>query len=129
MAVKTWRSEFKRLWAELVPPRGQAQTVQGELVRAAGRLSDEAYRNGNINFGKNHKMLCEFIRRNLEDPEVFSCAEIKEIDRCIDEILDAEHPDIRGAESCHYRLAEKVVKWCELKPDLIPHKPNRALRM
>jgi len=126
---KPWRTEFKRLWAKLVPPTGQAKTIQGELVRAVGRLSDEAYRNGNINFGKNHQMLCEFIRMNLEDPTVFDAEEIEEIVRCIEEILDSERPDIRGSASCHYRLAEKVVKWCELKPDLIPHKPNRALRI
>jgi len=129
MSEKTRRSEFKRLWKELVPPQGQAKTVQGELVRAAGRLSDEAYRNGNINFGKGHKILCKYIRLNLEDPTIFNAGEIEEIDRCIDEILDAEHPDTRGAASCHYRLAEKVVKWCESKPYLIPHKPNPALHM
>ena len=129
MTSKPWRTEFKRLWAKLVPPTGQAKTIQGELVRAVGRLSDEAYRNGNINFGKNHQMLCEFIRMNLEDPTVFDAEEIEEIVRCIEEILDSERPDIRGSASCHYRLAEKVVKWCELKPDLIPHKPNRALRI
>jgi hypothetical protein len=129
MTSKTWRTEFKRLWGELVPPQGQAKTVQGELVRAAGRLSDEAYRNGNINFGKNHKILCEFIRLNLEDSTVFNSEEIAEIDRCINEILDAEHPDIRGSASCHYRLAEKVVRWCESKPDLIPREPNPALRI
>ena len=74
------------------PTTGQAATVQGEVIRAVGRLSDEAYRNGNINFGKNHRMLCKFIRLNLEDPAVFSSEEIAEIDQCIDEVLDAKHP-------------------------------------
>jgi hypothetical protein len=129
MSDKPWRSEFNRLWKELVPPQGQAKTVQGELIRAAGRLSDEAYRNGNINFGTGHKILCEYIRLNLEDPTIFSTDEIEEIDRCINEILDAEHPDLRGSASCHYRLAEKVVKWCESKPDPISHQLNTALHM
>jgi hypothetical protein len=61
-----------------------------------GRLSDEAYRNGNINFGRNHRMLCKFIRRNLEDSTVFSAAEIAEIDQCIDQILDANTPIYAG---------------------------------
>jgi hypothetical protein len=126
---KPWREEFKRLWAELVPTTGQAATVQGEVIRAVGRLSDEAYRNGNINFGKNHKMLCKFIRLNLEDPTVFSATEIAEIDECIDQVLDAKHPDLRGSASCHYRLAEKAVRWCKSKPKLTPHQPNPALRM
>jgi hypothetical protein len=129
MLNKPWRSEFNRLWKELVPPQGQAKTVQGELIRAVGRLADEAYRNGNINFGTGHKILCEYIRLNLKDPAIFDADEIQEIDRCIDEILDAEHADLRGSASCHYRLTEKVVKWCESKPDPIPHQQNPALNM
>jgi hypothetical protein len=38
MSDGDWRTEFKRLWKELVPPEGQADTVQGELIRALGRL-------------------------------------------------------------------------------------------
>lgn len=129
MPSPTWQQEFKRLWKELVPPQGQANTVQGELIRAVGRLSDEAYRNGNHNFGRGHKMFCEFIRVHLKDPTVFSAAELEEIDQCLDQILDAAHPDLRGPESSHCRLTQKVVRWCESKPDLIPHKPNRALRI
>jgi hypothetical protein len=52
MSDADWRTEFKRLWKELVPPEGQANTVQGELIRAVGKLKDEAFRNGNQNFGK-----------------------------------------------------------------------------
>jgi hypothetical protein len=128
MSKKTWRSGFKRLWNELVPSQGQATTVQGELIRAAGRLSDEAYRNGNINFDNGHRIMCKYLRANLDDPTVFSAVEIAEISECIDQILDAEHPDLRGSASCHYRLAEKVVQWCESKPGPIPHQPNPALR-
>lgn len=129
MAAKTWRTEFRRLWKELVPPQGQAKTVQGELIRAVGRLSDEAYRNGNMNFGKGHRILCNYLRTNLKDPSVFTDDELDEIDQWIDQILDAKHPDLRGSASCHYRLTEKVVRWCQLKKDLIPHKPNSALHL
>lgn len=123
-----WRSEFSRLWQELVPATGQAATVQGELVRASGRLSDEAYRNGNYNFGKGHRIWCKYLRDHLKDPSIFSAQEIEEIDQWIDQILDAEHPDIRGGESCHYRLAEMVVRWCNSKTELIPHEHNPALK-
>jgi hypothetical protein len=38
-----WWEEHQRLWGELVPSNGQADTVQGELVRCMGKLTDEAY--------------------------------------------------------------------------------------
>ena len=129
MAPKTWKTEFKRLWKNLVPLQGQAATVQGEVIRAVGRLSDEAYRNGNYNFRKGHRMLCQFLRKNLKDPDVFSAAEIQEIDQWINRILDAKNPDLSGSTSPYYRLAEKAVEWCQSKPDPIPHKPNRDLRI
>ena len=39
--------ETKYLWNTYVPKKGQALTVQGELVRAVEKLRDEAQRNGN----------------------------------------------------------------------------------
>ncbi|MFC5861760.1 hypothetical protein ACFPT7_05610 [Acidicapsa dinghuensis] len=124
---EAWRSEFQRLWTELVPTTGQATTVQGELVRAIGRLSDEAYRNGNYNFDKGHRIQCKYLRENLEDPTVFSETEIQEIDRWIDRVLDAKHPDLSGSTSPYYRLAERVVQWCKAKPEPIAHQLNPAL--
>jgi len=129
MQTKSWQAEFKRLWTELVPPEGQAATVQGELIRAVGRLSDEAYRNGNLNFGRSHRILCEFLRVNLKHSDVFSTTEIEEIDQWIDRILDAKNPDLSGSTSCYCRLTEKAVKWCQSNPDPIPHLPNSALRI
>lgn len=48
--ASAWQEEYGRLWDELVPGRGQVPTVQGELIRCVGRLTDEAYRNGNQNW-------------------------------------------------------------------------------
>ena len=109
MPKKTWRSEFKRLWNELVPSQGQAKTVQGELIRAAGRLSDEAYRNGNINFDKGHRIMCKYLRANLDDPTVFSAEEIAEINECIDQILDASIPIFAGQ---HLVTTASQRRWC-----------------
>jgi hypothetical protein len=92
-------------------------------------LKDEAYRNGNQNFGKNHKMLCKFIRQTLKDPKVFGPDALEEIDKCVDRVLDYEHPDVSGTSTCFHRLFEMAVRWCERHPDLIPREPNPALRI
>jgi hypothetical protein len=42
--------EARSLWLRYVPPRGQAETVQGELIRAAEKLRNEAQRNANLNW-------------------------------------------------------------------------------
>jgi hypothetical protein len=128
MSSQPWQLEFKRLWKELVPPFGQAKTVQGELIRAIGRLSEEAYRNGNINFDNDHAILCQYLRLKLKDPTVFSAKEIEQIDDWIDRVLKTNCPDTQGQGTCFSHLAEQVVRWCEAKGDLVPHRLNHALR-
>lgn len=49
-----WQKEFDELWNELVPASGQAETLHGELIRAAGRLTHEYFNNGNLNACKVH---------------------------------------------------------------------------
>ena len=41
--------EYNRLWAENVPETGQATTLEGELIRIAGRVIYEYNNNGNWN--------------------------------------------------------------------------------
>jgi len=37
----TWQEQHAELWELLVPARGPAQTVQGEVIRISGRIADE----------------------------------------------------------------------------------------
>ena len=39
-----------KLWDELVPDNGDASSVQGEMIRALGRISSEMFRNANNNW-------------------------------------------------------------------------------
>lgn len=120
--VESWQKNFNRLWDELVPSSGQAATVQGELVRCIGRLTDEAYRNGNGNFDDGYRLMCRFLREKLADSAVFSREEIAHMNSCIDRILDEEYPDIDGPYTCYDRLAEQVVRWCSARKEPIPHR-------
>jgi len=127
MSAKPWQSEFKRLWGELVPPFGQAKSVQGELIRAIGRLGEEAYRNGNANFDHDHAILCQFLREKLNDPTVFNSKEIEDINGWIDRILDAKRPDVQTPATCFSHLSEQIVRWCASQKKLLPHDLNPAL--
>src|SRR5688572_23131809 len=68
----SWTQEHKRLWKALVPAEGQADTLQGELIRIAGKLTDQAYRNGNMNWDDEHEKMWRFVGRHLDDPRVFT---------------------------------------------------------
>lgn len=114
-----WQDEHVRLWKLLVPRSGAAPTTQGEVVRCTGRLADEAYRNGNVNWGPRYEAMCSFLERTLADAGVFSAAELEELRAAIGAIVrDHEHPDVSGPGSAYYRLSELGVRWCLAKRTL-----------
>lgn len=50
---------FCRLWDQLVPDSGQCQTLQGEVIRIAGRVGYEVYNNGGINWDRSFGALLD----------------------------------------------------------------------
>jgi len=123
-----WVDEFQRLWNELVPRRGQASTLQGELVRITGKLTDQAYRNGNMNWDADHERMWRFVGDHLDDPDAFNEDERAAIRTAIAKIIDDHDiPDLSGHGSCYYLISECVVNWCLAHPESIPHKLDPGL--
>ncbi len=84
----------KKIWAELVPPSGPATTVQGQLLRAVEKLRDEAQRNGNVNFIKDHKRMAEFVRDTLVESNLFDRATRQQIKDATRKLTKATRPYI-----------------------------------
>ena len=51
----TEKEEFQSFWDLLVPPKGKAETAQGEVIRIAGRIEYEFLDNGCINWDEDFK--------------------------------------------------------------------------
>lgn len=119
---EAWRAQFDSLWRELVPRSGEAETVQGELVRSLGRLADEALRNGNMNWDRRFVRMCRFAAKTLEEPGVLSSEEVGEAQAAVNEVLD--HESIRKGP--HETLARLAVKWCERRKDLVARSASDA---
>jgi hypothetical protein len=129
MSNQDWARTYRRLWEELVPQRGQGETVQGELLRCVGKLTDEAYRNGNENWDENFEIMARFIGETLDDPNVFSEDEIAKIRRSVAQILSNHNsPDLSGHGSSYYYLAEQATKWCERRRKPIPREIDPDLQ-
>ena len=59
----TPKQVFSRLWDLLVPDSGQCRTLQGEVIRIAGRVGHEVYDNGGINWDRSFgKLLDQYLR-------------------------------------------------------------------
>jgi hypothetical protein len=113
-----YREEAAELFMKYVPRSGQAETEQGELVRAVEKLADEARRNANANWDAAFERLAEFVRDRLTSSPVFDRDARELIDADIDRILDHEDPE-RG-EELYGRLLDRVVEWARAHPRPIP---------
>lgn len=82
----------KKIWKELVPPSGYADSVQGELLRSLEKLRDEAQRNGNSNYYKYHKTLAKFILDVLVNSGLFDKEENTKIQKKVKKLMKAKYP-------------------------------------
>ncbi|BBA36213.1 uncharacterized protein sS8_4283 [Methylocaldum marinum] len=129
MSNQDWTQDYRRLWEKLVPQRGQADTVQGELLRCIGKITDEAYRNGNENWDESFELMTRFIGQALDDPIAFADHERVKIRGAVERILmNPGSPDLSGPGSSYYYLAEQATKWCHHHPEPVPRKLNPKLQ-
>jgi hypothetical protein len=105
------------IWKNLVPKSGQANTVQGELLRAVEKLSWEAQNNGNGNWDVGFEKLTTFLRATLGAEHRLSAQMQKSVRRDLDTLSNFEEPYIE--DDLYDRLTEAVVAYCRLNPVLI----------
>lgn len=68
---------FQTLWDYLVPPRGKAQTAQGEIIRIAGRVQYEFLDNGCINWDEDFKKMLDAFLQYLQLGKGFDDEDLK----------------------------------------------------
>jgi hypothetical protein len=68
----TNREIARWIWKNLVPKSGQADSIQGEMLRAIEKLRWEAQENGNINWDDSFEMFIDFLHNTLGTEESFS---------------------------------------------------------
>ena len=122
-----YEEDARALWQTYVPRRGQADTVQGELLRAVEKLRDEAQRNGNINWGKDHVLLANYLRGILTRSGLFDEAATAEIQRDVARLLDYEYPET--SDEPYDRLIDHIVEWARAHPEAVRRQPDRRLRI
>jgi hypothetical protein len=113
---------FSELWADLVPAQGQATSVQGEILRAVGRLAGEDRRNGCVNWDKYYEELVEFLRTCLPSERVFNAAQRARMSKDLDAVLanGREGIDYQVIRVVFGRLIEDAAAYCQACPNPIP---------
>ena len=82
----------KDIRKNLIPVRGKAETVEGEMLRGLDNLRDEAQRNGNVNFNKVYKEYADFIASTLGSAAFFEDKEKNKITEATKKLSHAGKP-------------------------------------
>src|SRR5262245_25659322 len=116
----------KFLWQTYVPQSGQAETIQGELIRAIEKLAYEAQGNGNINFNSNcHGLLIDYLRKHLTADQSFDEQTIAQINKDLD-ILSIEDEPYTD-DDVYDRVTHRIVDWYLRNKTPIPNANNPKL--
>jgi hypothetical protein len=65
-------AESVNIWRDLVPSQGVSSTLQGEIIRAHGRIEYDLLRNGLMNWGVYYKEFLKIINITLSNDHIFS---------------------------------------------------------
>lgn len=109
-----------KIWTELVPPAGPADTVQGELLRAVEKLRDEAQRNGNVNYRRSHRRMAVFVRDTLVRSGVFDKSGNERIKSGAGQLMKASRPYVE--DDVYDHLVDQVCMFYTRKEAPIPYK-------
>ncbi len=144
--VDDYLQKTSDLWKKLVPPSGESATLQGELIRAHGRILTEYHQNGMMNWGDGsgfYEKFTDLIHGALTNEYGHSKlvksiidADISEVKKSgrngramatgkkgYKEVLGENFLIQSGVEKSHSRLGALIALWCERHPEPIPYPP------
>jgi hypothetical protein len=113
--AKTWQTQHEELWNLLVPPKGHAATVQGELIRISGRIAHELDGNGGGNWDAEYKMMADAFLEHVQGGKPLSPPDMAEAAAIV--------AAVKRKEGNTARMAELAVKWVMQNPDPVKLSP------
>lgn len=108
----TWEKRYMQAWDSLVPSNGSASTMQGEVVRIAGKVNDELLRNAMGNWDREYRKMLNAISGYLQQGNPLSESELAEVSDIQKHILE---DDGTGTK----RLCELATAWVVQNPQPI----------
>jgi len=116
----TWQQQHEVLWEFLVPSKGAAATVQGEVIRIAGRIADELYRNGGANWDADYRKMADAFLSHLHKGNPLPSSDLAAAAQLVGEIKR----QLGDTE----RMAELAVAWVLRNPTPIKLEPPQYKR-
>ena len=115
----TEKEEFQSFWDLLVPPKGKAETVQGEVIRIAGRIEYEFLDNGCINWDEDFKKMLDAFLRYVQLGNGFSGDDLSSAELLVRLLNDNGDKGFID-DNLTTVLCSCAVAWVKQNPEAIP---------
>ena len=106
----TWQKQHEELWNMLVPGKGAANTVQGEMIRIVGKVLHEILDNGGMNWDGEYRKMLKAMAEYFHMADGMSAELVKEACSLIQRV------SVNTDKKTLYRLNELVVQWVLANP-------------
>jgi hypothetical protein len=110
-----WQQQYQALWDLLVPSSGPAATVQGEVIRIAGRLGHEILDNGGVNRDADFSRMLDAFVVHVGTGMPLDAEGLAEVRAIASAVRNGADDEARLA-----RMTELAVAWVGRNPAPIP---------
>lgn len=107
-----WKKQFSELWGLLVPNVGPAASVQGEVIRIAGRIGHELLHNGGGNWDRDFAAMGTAFARYVRTGVPLSDEDLRIVDAALNEVSGGGI-----SEESVDALTEQSVAWVLANPE------------
>lgn len=104
-----WQDQHAELWDLLVPSSGPAATVQGEVIRIAGRIARELEGNGGGNWDEDFRSMARAFLEHVRTGTALSEVDLANARTIVHDLLHTGNGDTS-------RMAELAVAWVLRNP-------------
>ncbi|MED3549213.1 hypothetical protein [Cytobacillus praedii] len=113
VSTKRWQAQHHELWSLLVPSKGHANTVQGEVIRITGKVSYEILDNGGINWDNQFRQMLNRLNHYFNLGTPLHPALLQEAKTLVNKLQNGHGSDEPA------RLCELAVRWVLSNPNPI----------
>jgi hypothetical protein len=109
--------QFQFLWEYLVPGTGRCQTMQGEVIRIAGRVDDECRRNAGANWDADYQKMLKTLLTCFRYGNALNLRDMHAARKAVRVIVQVK---ACGGWDETEQLMQLAVKWVRLNPTPYP---------
>jgi hypothetical protein len=110
-----WQDQHAELWELLVPSKGAAMTVQGEVIRISGRIGDEVDRNGAVNWDADYNKMARAFLGHIGTGNSLPASDRERAAQLL--------AKVRTQEGATGEICELAVQWIKLNPNPVRLRP------